>query len=256
MACHSDTATPNATCSKTKKYAAEFIGTAILTLFGAGTAVIAGSQVTSGSIDPVALGLYVALAFGLTLTFLIYAIGPVSGCHVNPAVTVAMMILGKKCYKSGGFYIVAQVLGAIVGTAILHLITSNSTFYNASGQYGANGFGLNSTGYNQTAAFVAEFVLTFIFLFVILNVTSSRGNGTTAGIAIGFTLAVIHLFGIPITGTSVNPARSIGPALFTGGVALQQLWLFIVAPVLGAAAAAYLVKTCCPDDAAACTAGK
>lgn len=210
----------------TKSYIAEFIGTMVLVIGGVGTAVIAGAHVGF---------LGIALAFGLTLLFLVYAIGPISGCHVNPAVTLGLLVTGKIAAKDAAAYIVAQLLGGIAGAAIIFGIASGRPTYDRSiDGMGANGWNaLSPDGYGMAAAFGAEIVLTFLLVFVVLAATDRIGTAAMAGIAIGFTLAVIHLIGIPITGTSVNPARSLGPAIFAGGDALGQVWLFFVAPAIG-----------------------
>lgn len=210
----------------TKSYVAEFLGTAILVIGGVGTAVLAGTGVGN---------LGIALAFGLTLLFLVYSIGPISGCHVNPAVTLGLLATGKIAPKDAGAYIVAQVLGGIAGAAVVFGIANGSPNYDlGKNGLGQNGWGAHSQGnYNLGAAFIAEVVLTFLLVFVVLAATDRLSNSALAGVAIGACLTVVHLVGIPITGTSVNPARSIGPALFVHGAALSQLWLFIVAPVVG-----------------------
>jgi len=212
-----------------KKYLAELIGTLALVFFGCGTAVIAGNEVGY---------LGISFAFGLTLLSLIYAIGPISGCHVNPAVTIAMLIAGKINKSDTIWYIVAQCIGAAAGAALIGIIAGDIT--ELAGKYGQNGFGNGSPkGYGLEAAFLMEFVLTFLFLFVIFAATCEKNNnGAFAGIAIGIALVFVHLIGIPVTGTSVNPARSFGPAIFAGGEAFGQLWLFVVAPIAGAVSAA------------------
>ncbi len=219
-----------------KKYFAEFIGTLCLVLFGCGAAVISGGNVDGG---PAGLGLLgISLAFGFAVVAMAYTIGGISGCHINPAITVAMLVAGKINSKDAIGYIVGQFLGAIAGAAILGLLANGHP-----NSYGANGWGEGYLGnYSITAAFIAEAVFTFLFLYVIFNVTSKHGNSTMAGLAIGITLVLIHLVAIPITGTSVNPARSFGPALLAGGKALEQVWLFLVAPVIGAVAAALVWK--------------
>jgi len=216
-----------------KKYAAELIGTLVLVLIGCGSAIIAGQYI----------GVYgVAFAFGLAVLAMVYAIGSISGCHINPAVTVAMFIARKISGKDAIFYIIFQCIGAIAGAAILWAIAAGLDGYSLSGiGLGQNGFGDNSpAGYSLAACFIAEVVLTAIFLFVILGATHRDAPRGFAGVAIGFTLVLIHLVGIPITGTSVNPARSLGPAVFVGGDALAQLWLFVVAPLIGGVIAALI----------------
>jgi aquaporin Z len=224
-----------------KKYFAELIGTMSLVLFGCGAAVISGTG--TGNLSGLGL-LGISLAFGLAVVAMAYAIGGISGCHINPAITIAMFVAGKITAKDTAGYIVAQLIGATVGAGILCVIASgNTNFKMGEWALGSNGWGEGYLGaYSATAAFITEAVLTFIFLYVILNVTSKHGNSTMAGLAIGITLVLIHLVAIPITGTSVNPARSFGPAIFSGGKALSQLWLFIVAPIAGAVAAAILWK--------------
>jgi aquaporin Z len=216
-----------------KKYLAEFIGTLALVLIGCGSAVIAGKFI----------GFYgIAFAFGLTVLAMVYAIGGVSGCHINPAITIAMLVAGKIRGRDAVMYIVAQCIGAIAGAGILLAIASgNPNFSLSVTGLGQNGFGTHSpVGYSLAACFVAEVVLTALFLFVIFGSTHERAPKGFAGISIGLCLVLIHLVGIPITGTSVNPARSLGPAVFVGGDALAQLWLFIVAPIVGGIIAALI----------------
>lgn len=221
-----------------KKLISEFIGTALLVIFGCGTAVAVNNYVGATYKAPFTFTLLIiAFAFGLALMALIYAIGKVSGCHVNPAVTLGMIINGRISIVDGIEYMVVQILGAIVGAETVGLIFHS---YNS---LGANGYGELSALPDITTmcvALIIEAILTFIFVLVILNVTEKDNNH--AGIVIGLTLALVHIFGIPFTGTSVNPARSIGPALFTGGEAFKQLWVFIVAPFVGAALAALFYK--------------
>jgi aquaporin Z len=217
-----------------KKYGAEFIGTFSLVLFGCGSAVIAGVAATG---SPAGVGLLgISIAFGFAVVAMAYAIGGISGCHINPAVTIGVLTAGKMTGKDAIGYIVAQCLGAILGAAVLYLIASGRPGYTMpEWGLGANGWGVGYLGnYNILSAFVIEAVMTFLFIFVILGTTSKFGNSAMAGLAIGVTLMLIHLVTIPVTGTSVNPARSLGPALFSGGKALAQLWLFIVAPIVGA----------------------
>jgi aquaporin Z len=224
-----------------KKYAAEFIGTFSLVLFGCGSAVIAGIS-TAG---PSGIGLLgIAVAFGFAVVAMAYAIGGISGCHINPAVTIGVLTAGKMGVEDAVRYIIAQCLGAILGAAVLYLIASGRPgFTMPEWGLGANGWGHGYLGnYNTLSAFVIEAVMTFLFIFVILATTSKFGNSAMAGLAIGVTLMLIHLVTIPVTGTSVNPARSLGPALISGGKALAQLWLFFVAPILGAVIAALLWK--------------
>jgi len=175
---------------------------------------------------------------------MVYAIGPISGCHINPAISIAMLVAGKMKWKDTLIYIVAQCLGAIAGAGILLAIANGLVSYDiATNGLGQNGYGIASPGgYSLGACLIAEVVLTALFLFVIFGATSKAAPKGFAGIAIGFSLVLIHLVGIPITGTSVNPARSLGPAILAGGDAISQVWLFIVAPILGAIAAAVIWK--------------
>ncbi len=224
-----------------KKYLAELIGTFSLVLIGCGTAVISGA----GSAGLSGAGLLgISVAFGFAVVAMAYAIGPISGCHINPAVTVGVFVAGRMTAKDAVGYIVSQLIGAAIGAGVLYLIASGTSGWTLSEWgLGSNGWGEGYlSGYNATSAFVAEAVFTFLFLFVILAVTSKYGNGAMAGLAIGVTLMLIHLVIIPVTGTSVNPARSFGPAIFAGGKALAQLWMFFVAPILGAIIAALVWK--------------
>ena len=225
------------------KYVAEFLGTMILVFFGCGTAVV-----TSGLTGGVAgsfLGVAaIAMAFGLTIVAGAYAIGHISGCHVNPAVSIGVWFAGRMSFVEFIGYFIAQVIGAFAGTGLLHVIVSNSAKLHG---YGADGYGaLSAVGLNASGAFVVETFLTFVFVLVILGVTASKKTAPIAGLVIGATLTMCHLIGIPLTGTSVNPARSIAPAIFTGGEALEQLWLFIVAPLIGGALAALVHRVFFP----------
>lgn len=223
------------------KFIAELIGTFGLVLFGCGSAAIAGVD-TMGSLSGLGL-LGISLAFGLSVVVFAYAIGGVSGCHINPAVTIGVLVAGKISVQDAVIYIVAQIAGAILGAFVLQQILQGQLAGFTAGEwaYGSNGWGKGyQNEYSISAAFLTEAVLTCLFIFVILGTTSKVGNGTMAGLAIGLTLVLIHLVAIPVTGTSVNPARSIGPALFAGGQALSQLWLFIVAPIVGALVGAVL----------------
>ena len=221
-----------------KKAIAEFIGTFTLVLFGCGSAVIAGPQVGATTVG--VLG--IALAFGLAIVAMAYGIGPVSGCHVNPAVSLGAFIAGRMSAGDLVGYVIAQCLGAIAGAAVLWLIMSGKAS-GWNGGLGANGWGPGYLGeYNLLSAAVFEVVATFLFLVTILGVTQKGAPAQLAGLAIGLTLAVIHIVGINVTGVSVNPARSLGPALLTGGERLGQLWLFIVAPLAGAAVAGWLFR--------------
>ena len=215
-----------------KKYIAEMIGTMVLVLMGCGSAVFAGS--VAGTVGAGVGTLGVALAFGLSVVAMAYAIGGVSGCHINPAITLGVFLSGRMNGKDAGMYMIFQIIGALIGSAILFALVSTGT-HEGPTTTGANGFREGQ----MLQAFIAETVFTFIFVLVVLGVTSKKfGNSGIAGLAIGLTLALIHIVCIPITGTSVNPARSIAPAIFQGGEALSQLWLFIAAPLTGAAFAA------------------
>ncbi|HEY6902295.1 MAG TPA: MIP family channel protein [Puia sp.] len=230
-----------------KKYLAETLGTFSLVLFGCGAAVVSGKTIPEVVLAgaPAGIGvLGIALAFGLAVVVMCYAIGPISGCHINPAITVSMLVAGKISAKDSIGYILSQLIGATLGAAVLYAFQKgNSNFKLDEWALGSNGWGAGYLGnYSATSAFLAEAILTFLFLFVIFAVTSRLGDSQMAGLAIGLTLVLIHLVAIPITGTSVNPARSFGPAVFAGGKALEQLWLFIVAPVAGGIAAALLWK--------------
>jgi aquaporin Z len=215
------------------RLAAEFLGTLWLVLGGCGSAVIAAAFPNVG------IGLVgVSFAFGLTVLTMAYAIGHVSGCHLNPAVSLGLVVGGR--FRGGDFvpYVVAQVAGAIAGAAVLYLIASGKAGFDLQGGFASNGYDAHSPGgYSLTAALVCEFVMTFFFLIVILGATDERAPSGFAPIAIGLGLTLIHLITIPVTNTSVNPARSTGPALFVGGWALSQLWLFWLAPLLGGACA-------------------
>lgn len=219
------------------KYFAEMVGTFSLVLFGCGAAVVSGISASG----PAGIGILgIAIAFGFSVVAMAYAIGGISGCHINPAITVAMLTAGKIKAGEALGYIIAQFAGATIAAGVLYLIQAGHPDW-AMGEFalGANGWGEGFLGeYNISSAFLAEAVFTFLFLFVIFGATSKWGNSNMAGLAIGITLVLIHMASIPITGTSVNPARSFGPAVFAGGKALQQLWLFIVAPLVGGIAAA------------------
>ena len=211
-----------------KRYISELIGTMVLVLFGCGSAAIAGSVLGN---------LGIAMAFGLSIVAMAYVIGDISGCHINPAVSIGMWIDGRMEAKDLIMYIVFQCIGAIIGTALLATLINTAPSlggYMATG-LGQNGFGAaSSVGLNLYGAIITEIILTFVFVFTVLGVTRSEKTSAVAGIVIGLTLAFVHIMGIPLTGTSVNPARSLAPALFMGGVALQQVWVFIVAPIIGA----------------------
>ena len=224
-----------------RKFAVEFLGTAILVFLAVGTATLMfGFKFDGGS---VAAGVVVtALAFGLTLLALVYLIGPVSGSHVNPAVTLGALLTGRISLQEAAGYWAAQFAGGIAGAyALWGAFTTSPLYHRATTGLGADGYGSESMiRIGAGGAFIFEAVLTAIFVFVVLRVTSETADAATAAIAIGLTLTVVHLVGIPITGTSVNPARSLGPALVVGGTALSQVWLFIVAPLVGGALAAGL----------------
>jgi aquaporin Z len=215
------------------KYFAEMFGTFVLVLIGCGSAVIAGNHIGF---------LGISLAFGFAVLAMVYAIGGISGCHINPAITIAMLVAGKIKPKDAAGYIVFQCIGAIVASAVLLLIMGGNPGYSlAVNGLGQNGYGPDYLGgYSIVSAFVAEIVLTMIFLLVIFGATSKGAPSGFAGIAIGISLVFIHLVSIPITGTSVNPARSLGPALLAGGNALAQLPLFLTAPFIGAILAALI----------------
>jgi len=217
----------------TKRAIAEFIGTFWLVFGGCGSAVLAAAFPNVG------IGLLgVALAFGLTVLTMAYAIGHVSGCHLNPAVSIGLVVAKRFPAADLVAYVVAQVAGAVVAAGALFEIASGKTGFDLAGGFAANGYGAHSPGgYSLTACLVAEVVLTFMFLLIILGATDQRAPQGFAPIAIGFGLTLIHLIGIPVTNLSVNPARSTGPALFVGGWAVQQLWLFWIAPMVGAAIA-------------------
>lgn len=212
-----------------KKLIAEFIGTFVLVLFGTGTAVLGGGMDGIGTLG-------IAMAFGLSIVAMAYSIGTISGCHVNPAVSIAMYMNKRIDSKELINYLIGQVLGAVVGTLTLMAFLNSSNL--PLDNLGQNTFGSLTMG----GAFLVEAVLTFVFILVIMIVTGKNGNSNFAGLVIGFTLVLVHLVGIPLTGTSVNPARSLSPAIFVGGEALSQLWLFIVAPIIGGIIAAVVSK--------------
>lgn len=216
-----------------KRMAAEFIGTFWLVFGGCGSAVLAAA------FPDVGIGLLgVSLAFGLTVMTMAYAIGHISGCHLNPAVSVGLAVGGRFPWNEVATYIVAQLLGAVAAAGVLYLVASGKAGFELSAGFASNGFGEHSPGgYTMVSAMVAEVVLTFAFLFIILGATDERAPAGFAPIAIGLGLTLIHLIGIPVTNLSVNPARSTGPAIFVGGWALSQLWLFWLAPLVGAALA-------------------
>ena len=223
---------------------AEFFGTVWLVFGGCGSAVLAAKFIGTEGATPINLGIGlvgVSLAFGLTVLTMAYAIGHISGCHLNPAVSVGLFVAGRFPGKDLAPYIVAQVIGGVIGAGVLYVIATGNGA--AIGGFASNGFGDLSPGkYGITAAFVAEAVLTFVFLMVILGATDGRAPKGFAPIAIGLCLTLIHLISIPVTNTSVNPARSTSQAIFAGGPALAQLWLFWVAPIVGAAVAGMVHK--------------
>lgn len=219
----------------TKRFAAEFVGTFTLVLLGCGAAVLAGFGIVGQE--------GIAWAFGLAIVAMAYGIGPISGCHVNPAVTFGAWVAGRTTTSELVVYWVAQCLGAIVGAGVLYLIASGSPDYTIASGLGQNGYGTGSPGgYALLACAVFEIVATFIFLVTILGVTQKGAPSQLAGLAIGLTLVVIHIVGIQVTGVSVNPARSLGPAVWVLGDALAQLWLFIAAPMVGAGLAGWAFR--------------
>jgi aquaporin Z len=219
-----------------KVFLAEILGTAILVLFGCGSAVLMGADIGMTGIS---------LAFGLAIVAAAYGLGPISGAHLNPAVSLGAFLAGRMDGGKLVAYVVAQVIGAVLGALVLYIIASGKAGYDiATNGLGQNGFGAGYLGeYSLTAALVFEGVMTFIFVTVILGATQTGAPGAMAGLAIGLTLAAIHLVGINVTGVSVNPARSVGPALFVGGEALKDLWVFIVAPLAGGALAGILHRS-------------
>jgi len=229
--------------ARTSRLAAEFLGTFWLVFGGCGSAVLAAAFPELG------IGfLGVALAFGLTVLTMAYAIGHISGCHLNPAVTVGLATARRFSWNDVGPYVAAQVLGGIAAASVLYIIASGAAGFTLANGFAANGFGAHSPGgYSLLAGFVAEVVLTAFFLMVILGATDPRAPAGFAGIAIGLSLTLIHLIGIPVTNLSVNPARSTGPAVIVGGWALAQLWLFWVAPLIGAVLGSLAYTTIAED---------
>ena len=217
-----------------RKYVAELIGTFVLVLIGCGSVVFGGVSVIG------VVG--IAFAFGLALLTMVYAIGGISGCHINPAVTISMYAARKINAKDTVAYIIAQCIGATIAASVIYSVAIGKPGYSlATTGLGQNGYGSASLlGFSMTSAFIAEVALTFVFLLVIHGSTSEKAPKGFAGLAIGLSLVFIHIVGIPITGTSVNPARSLGPALLVGGTALNQLWLFIAAPIIGGLLAAFV----------------
>jgi aquaporin Z len=221
-----------------KKLVAEFIGTFWLVLGGCGSAVLAATfpQMGIGFVG-------VSLAFGLTVLTMVYAIGHISGCHLNPAVSVGLFVAGRFDKKDLLPYVVSQLLGAITAASVLYLIANGKAGFDASAGFASNGYGeLSPGGYNMISVLITEVVLTFIFLFVILGATHENAPKGFAGIAIGLALTLIHLISIPVSNTSVNPARSTSQALFAGGEYVSQLWLFWLAPIIGAILAGLVYK--------------
>ncbi|WP_437112321.1 MIP family channel protein [Streptomyces cinnamoneus] len=228
---------------KVRTLSAEFLGTLLLVFFAVGSVVLAADYIG-------VLG--IALTFGFTLLALVYALGPVSGCHVNPAVTLGMLLERRISLHTAIEYWIAQLLGGIVGAAILFLLAKQVPGLKTHGAFGSNGFADRSAVHlNTGGAFLAEIVMTFLLVYVVLSVTHRIAMVGFDGLAAGVALAVVHLIGVPLTGTSVNPARSIGPALFAGDGALSQLWLFIIAPLIGGALAAYAHRVTHPFHGAA-----
>jgi aquaporin Z len=221
------------TMSGSKKYVAELVGTFVLVFMGCGSVILAGKYI--GFVG-------ISFAFGLSLLAMVYAIGNISGCHINPAVSISLFAAGKMKSKDAAIYVVMQCLGAVIAATVLYTVALGNPGYSlAVNGLGQNGYGAASPGgFSMISGFVAEVVLTFIFLLVIYGSTSEAVPKGFAGIPIGLSLVLIHLVGIPITGTSVNPARSLGPAVIVGGIALSQLWLFWVAPIIGGLLAATL----------------
>jgi aquaporin Z len=228
-----------------KKYIAEFIGTLTLVFFGCGSAVLANKVVVGGNtLGGVGL-LGISFAFGFALIAMAYGIGPISGCHINPAVSLGAYTAGRMTGKDLGNYIIAQILGGIVGAGVLALIVNGRLegYDLAASGLGQNGWGDGYLGeYGMLSAIVFEFVATLLFIIVILGSTQNGAPTQIAGLAIGITLVVIHIVGIPVTGVSVNPARSLGPALFAGGQAISQLWLFLIVPSLAGVLAGLLFR--------------
>ena len=208
-----------------KKYIAEAVGTLVLVLVACGVAVVTGANVVATS-----------LAFGLVIVAMAYSIGNVSGCHINPAVSLAMLLTKQMTIKDFIGYVVAQFVGALAGAGLLGVLLDDFS------ALGANGFGAGHLASNMWIALLVEAILTFVFVTAILGVTSKKENSNVAGIVIGLTLVLVHLIGISFTGTSVNPARSFGPALLQGGLALKQVWVFIVGPLVGSAVASLFYK--------------
>jgi aquaporin Z len=228
-----------------RKYVAEAIGTLVLVVFGCGSAVAVNTLLAGINIQvPLAISdLTIAFAFGLSIVAMAYSIGRVSGCHVNPAVSLGMWVSNRMSTKDFIGYVVAQFIGAIAGASILAFL------FGSTASLGANGFGsLSALHVSMAVAIIVEIILTFVFVLVVLSITAKEENSKIAGLVIGLTLTLVHILGIPFTGTSVNPARSFGPALLTGGKALSQVWVFILAPLVGAVLAAIVYKTVIEDE--------
>ena len=219
--------------SSIKKYIAEFIGTAVLVIFGCGTAMTVGCEAASGSGY-----ILTALAFGLVIVAMAYSIGNISGCHINPAVSIGMLVAGKMTFKDFVGYVVAQFAGATAGALFLKCLFDMTPVEDKTGAYGSNAL----SGGHIGISFVLEMVLTFVFVFTILGVTSKKENDAVSGIVIGLTLTLVHILGIGFTGTSVNPARSFGPAILAGGSAVVDLPVFVIAPLVGGVLAALVYK--------------
>lgn len=229
-----------------RKYIAEFIGTAVLVIFGCGSAVAANALLDAqGVVVPLSFStLLISFAFGLVIVAMAYSIGNVSGCHINPAVSLGMLIAGKMSVTDFIGYVIAQILGGIAGAAVLMGMLGGTRY-----GLGTNGYGeeASAIGASLTQAILVEVVLTFVFVYTILGVTSKEKYSSVSGVVIGLTLTLVHILGVPFTGTSVNPARSLGPALFAGGEALSQVWVFIAAPLVGAAIAAVVFMLLQPE---------
>ena len=216
-----------------KKFVAEFIGTCVLVVFGCGTAMTVGCDASSGCGY-----ILTAFAFGLVIVAMAYSVGNISGCHINPAVSIGMLVSGRMSFKDFIGYVVSQFLGATAGALILNGIFSYADLTDKTGAIGSNALANDSV----IASLIIEVILTFVFVFAILGVTSKIENGSVAGVVIGLTLTLVHILGIGLTGTSVNPARSFGPALIAGGDSLSCVWVFIVAPLIGGVLAALVYK--------------
>ena len=227
-----------------KKYIAEFIGTAVLVIFGCGTAMLVGCDAVNGSGY-----ILTALAFGLVIVGMAYCVGNISGCHINPAVSLGVLVSGGMKVVDFIGYVIAQILGAIAGTGVLAAVFNLGGIEDKTGGFGSNG--LTGVGDSIIAGLIVEVILTFVFVLTVIGVTSKSANhGSFGGLIIGLTLTLVHILGIGLTGTSVNPARSIGPAIFAGGDALKNVWIFIVAPLVGGALAAIVYKLLAPKEKA------